>query len=83
MKSTLLELIPAILLMMVATAHPSEIADKTLAAQVEAYIQPYVEGRNFSGALLIARGGRVLVTNGYGMANYELGVPNGRIRAFT
>ena len=76
MKSTLLVLIAAILLMMLATAHPSEIADKTLAAQVDAYIQPYVEGRNFSGALLIARGGLVLFTNGYGMANYELGVPN-------
>lgn len=33
------------------------------------------QGR-FSGAALVARDGRVLLSKGYGMANYELGVPN-------
>ncbi len=45
-------------------------------AKVDAYIQPYREGNNFSGAVLIARKGKVLVSKGYGMANYELSVPN-------
>ncbi len=45
-------------------------------AEVDAYIQPYLEGNNFSGAVLIARKGKVLVSKGYGMANYEFGVRN-------
>jgi CubicO group peptidase (beta-lactamase class C family) len=30
----------------------------------------------FSGSVLVARGGKIILTKGYGMANYELGVPN-------
>jgi CubicO group peptidase (beta-lactamase class C family) len=65
-----------ITLITVAPAYAADIPDKTLAAKVDAYIQPYVDGRNFSGAILIARKGRVLFAKGYGMANYELAVPN-------
>jgi CubicO group peptidase (beta-lactamase class C family) len=35
----------------------------------DAYIQPYVETNNFSGAVLVARGGTVLFERGYGAAN--------------
>lgn len=44
--------------------------------QVDRYLQPFVENKDFTGAVLIARGGKILVRKGYGMANYELGVPN-------
>lgn len=47
-----------------------------LATKVDAYIQPYVRSNNFSGAILIAKGDRVIVRKAYGMANLELGVPN-------
>jgi len=47
-----------------------------LESKVDAYIKPYMDGRNFSGAILIARSGKVLLSKGYGMANYELGVAN-------
>lgn len=47
-----------------------------LEAKVDAYVKPYLESKNFSGSVLIARGGKVLVNKGYGMANLELGVPN-------
>jgi CubicO group peptidase (beta-lactamase class C family) len=30
----------------------------------------------FNGTILIAKGGKVLLSKGYGMANYEVGVPN-------
>ncbi len=43
---------------------------------MDAYVNRYVEGKNFSGAVLIAHGGKILLAKGYGMANYELGVPN-------
>ena len=36
----------------------------------------------FSGVILIAKGEKVLLSKGYGMANYELGVPNTRQTKF-
>jgi len=47
-----------------------------LEAKVDAYVRPYLEIKGFSGAILIARKGRVLLRKGYGMANYELDAPN-------
>ena len=43
---------------------------------VDAYLKPYLDLGGFTGSVLIARKGRVLLSKGYGMANYELGVPN-------
>lgn len=40
------------------------------------YLTPYIDAGGFSGAILIARGGKVLFSRGYGMANYELEIPN-------
>ncbi|MDT4897611.1 MAG: hypothetical protein QOH25_2688 [Acidobacteriota bacterium] len=50
--------------------------DRALEAQVDAYVKPYLDVKGFSGSILIARGGKVLFSKGYGMANYELGVAN-------
>ena len=50
--------------------------DSKLEAQVDAYVKPYLDLEGFSGSILIAKGGRVLLSKGYGMANYELSVPN-------
>jgi len=50
--------------------------DSELEAKIDAYLAPYVAHRDFSGVVLIARGDDVLMSKGYGMANYELGVPN-------
>jgi len=47
-----------------------------LEAEVDGYIQPFIEAGGFSGALLMARGGKMLLAKGFGMANYELDVPN-------
>jgi CubicO group peptidase (beta-lactamase class C family) len=47
-----------------------------LEAKVDAYVRPYLEIKGFSGAILIASKGRVLLRKGYGMANYELEAPN-------
>jgi len=51
-------------------------SDEGLEAKVDAYVQPFVEGNNFSGTILIAKGGTILVDKGYGLANYELLVRN-------
>ena len=44
--------------------------------KVDSYVQPYLEMKAFSGSILIARGGEILLAKGYGLANYELDVPN-------
>jgi CubicO group peptidase (beta-lactamase class C family) len=49
---------------------------RPLEKRVDSYLQPYVEGGNFSGAVLVARDGRLLASRAYGMANHELSVPN-------
>src|SRR3990172_579170 len=49
----------------------------TVQAKVDEYINAYVNMEQFSGSILIAKGGNILVSKGYGMANYELDVPNG------
>ena len=45
-------------------------------AQVDEYLSGLAKENRFSGAVLLARDGRVLLSKGYGMANLELDVPN-------
>ena len=48
----------------------------SLALRVDGYVKPYLDFAAFSGAVLIARHGTILLERAYGMANYGLGVPN-------
>lgn len=50
--------------------------DGHLNARVDEYLNAKVKAGQFSGSILIARDGRVIVSTGYGMANMELGVAN-------
>jgi CubicO group peptidase (beta-lactamase class C family) len=45
-------------------------------SKVDEYVNAYVKMGRFSGSILIAQNGKVLVSKGYGMANYEHDVPN-------
>ncbi|MEW6737178.1 MAG: serine hydrolase [Acidobacteriota bacterium] len=49
---------------------------KKLVAKVDEYMKAAVKYDKFSGTILIARNGLPVVTRSYGMANYELKVPN-------
>jgi len=51
-------------------------ADTELARSVDAYVSPYVAFRAFSGVILVAKGEAILLEKAWGMASYELGVPN-------
>lgn len=58
---------------------PGQASTRTgadIEARVNAYLAPYVAGREFSGVVLIADEDRVLVRKAYGMANVALGVAN-------
>lgn len=48
-----------------------------LRRELDAYVRPLVEVGDLSGTLLVARGGRIVYERSFGMADYELGVPNG------
>jgi CubicO group peptidase (beta-lactamase class C family) len=57
-------------------ASGQKLADSRSANHLEAYLRPFVETGNFTGAVLVARKGRILFRHAYGMANYELQVRN-------
>ncbi len=57
-------------------AAPSSEAPGDIAAKVDAYMNAAQKLKWFSGSVLLAKGGKVLVSKGYGMADYELDVPN-------
>lgn len=45
-------------------------------ARIDALLQRYNELDRFNGSALVARDGRVMLAKGYGMASFEMGVPN-------
>ncbi|HKP11678.1 MAG TPA: serine hydrolase domain-containing protein, partial [Blastocatellia bacterium] len=51
-------------------------AGDDLQARVDERLGAAVKANQFSGAVLVARDGRVLVSKGYGMANFETETPN-------
>jgi len=55
----------------VATPHPSEVISKT-----DAFLNQMLKAGLFSGSILIARNGEILVSKGYGMADRQQQIPN-------
>jgi len=55
----------------VATPHPSEVVSKT-----DAFLNQMLKAGLFSGSVLIAHNGEILVGKGYGMADREQQIPN-------
>ena len=53
-----------------------QAADKDVAALMDAYLAAGHKLDRFSGTVLIAQKGKIVLSKGYGMANYELDVPN-------
>ncbi len=49
---------------------------KQLEKKVDAYVRPYLETADFSGSILIAKSGEVLLSKSYGFANREKQIPN-------
>jgi CubicO group peptidase (beta-lactamase class C family) len=52
------------------------VSSRDLAKKVDEYMRAYVNEGNFSGTVLMARKGKILISKGYGMANSELNVRN-------
>ncbi|MFH1253839.1 MAG: serine hydrolase [bacterium] len=49
---------------------------QSVEAKLDSYIKAYVELGKFSGSVLVAKDGKILLCKGYGMANYEHDIPN-------
>ncbi|HEY0553676.1 MAG TPA: serine hydrolase [Thermoanaerobaculia bacterium] len=64
------------LFLLVAPGAAFALPSESLRAKVDAYLAPYVAAKDFAGTVLLAKGGKVLLRKGYGLANQELGVPN-------
>ena len=54
-------------------ASPSQ--DAALVARLEAYWRPYVDGMNYNGVVLVAKGGRVLLREAHGVADVRTHAP--------
>lgn len=65
-----LSLAPQLAATPLAAAWPEDLEQR-----VGAYLAPYVDTGNFSGAVLLARGDEVVLAKGYGQASLELDVP--------
>ncbi len=75
MISAMKYFILAILLILVPASAAGQ--SRSVETEVDRYLAPYIQMKDFSGTILIAQNGKVLVRKGYGMANYELVTPNG------
>jgi CubicO group peptidase (beta-lactamase class C family) len=65
-----------VILGMVLTAGPVErVRAEHAADKIEEYLAACVKRHHFSGSVLVARDGKVLLSKGYGLANREHGVP--------
>ncbi len=53
-----------------------ERSEASLASELDAYVRGWVRSGTFTGTVLAARGGRILLCKGYGMADRERGVLN-------
>ncbi|MDQ3749427.1 MAG: serine hydrolase [Acidobacteriota bacterium] len=56
--------------------NPTASSAQQIAAEVDEYLNAAVKYNHFSGSVLMARDGQPVISKGYGMANYELNVPN-------
>ncbi|MGC4044351.1 MAG: serine hydrolase domain-containing protein [Armatimonas sp.] len=57
-------------------SHAAEPEERQVAAKMDAYLKVLVHEERFSGSVLVTRIGKPILNKGYGMASYELGVPN-------
>lgn len=63
-------------ILMILGCSPASQQGSEISRQINAYLEPYVGSRSFSGTVLVVRDDVVLHHRGYGMADVERGVSN-------
>jgi CubicO group peptidase (beta-lactamase class C family) len=71
-----INLVALCLIVAASGAAQARDAGQDLSAKVDEYVNGLVKANQFSGSILVARDGKVLVSKGYGMANLEDETPN-------
>ncbi|HEX8091104.1 MAG TPA: serine hydrolase domain-containing protein [Blastocatellia bacterium] len=72
----LISLVALCLVLAASGAAQARDSNQGLSAKIDEYINGLVKANQFSGAILVARDGGVLVSRGYGFANLEDETPN-------
>lgn len=57
-------------------AAKAQTADAQRAAKADSTLQAYANKKMFNGSVLIAKGGKILLSKGYGTANFSENIPN-------
>ena len=57
-------------------AQPATSSLDSYAANAKAFLEPYISANSFSGTVLVAKDGKVIFEQAYGLANREWNVPN-------
>lgn len=65
-----------VFLFLIQSVAAQNLSSKQISAKVEEYINAAVKEEFFSGSILVAKNGKPIINKAYGMANYELSVPN-------
>ena len=55
---------------------PQNNQGNSIEASVDRYLAPFIQMKDFSGTILIAKNDKILLRKSFGAANYELSVPN-------
>jgi len=66
----------SLIVLAMLSVKPEPGVGDTLSRKVDRYLAPYLQGNNFTGVVLIARGDRVLVNTAYGLANRSWRIAN-------
>ncbi len=66
----------AVILFAAGLCFANTCSAQTIVSRVDKYLNALVKLNRFTGAVLIARNGRIFVSRGYGMANLEDAIPN-------
>lgn len=66
----------AITFLLLSCNEPTQTSAGGFEARVVDYLNAHIAQKTFNGSVLIAKNGQILYSNGFGMANIELGVPN-------
>jgi CubicO group peptidase (beta-lactamase class C family) len=73
---TILPITPTSIPLSTASPPPTQTTNAQLASQIDAFLTDLTDQDRFSGSVLVAMDGQVVISQGYGMANLELEVPN-------
>jgi len=66
----------AVIIFLILCDKSPQNSDDGFEAQVVEYLNAHLVQKTFNGSVLIAKNGQILYSEGFGMANIELGVPN-------